>query len=60
MATIAQDIKEIRTGVIGKDVREAIADALEKCYYHNGHIVISGLDVVEDETGLIIYSSGLT
>ena len=32
MATIAQDVAQIRQAVYGKDVREAIADGIEKCY----------------------------
>lgn len=32
MATIQQDLAAIRAAVYGKDVREAIADGIEKCY----------------------------
>lgn len=32
MATIAQDIEQIRKAEYGKNVREAIADGIEKCY----------------------------
>lgn len=32
MATIQQDIDAIRTAVYGKDVREALADAIQQCY----------------------------
>lgn len=32
MATIDQDLAAIRTAILGKDVREAIADGIEHCY----------------------------
>lgn len=32
MATIAQDLQQIRTAVYGEEVREAIADGIELCY----------------------------
>lgn len=32
MATIAQIVAQIRTAVFGKDVRENIAQGIEKCY----------------------------
>ena len=32
MATVAQDVAAIRNAVYGGDVREAIADGIEKCY----------------------------
>lgn len=32
MATIDQDIAQIRQAIYGKDVREAIADGIEQCY----------------------------
>lgn len=32
MATIGQDIAQIRQAVYGEEVREAIADGIENCY----------------------------
>ena len=34
MATIDQIVAQIRTAVFGKDVRENIAQGIEKCYDH--------------------------
>lgn len=31
-STIAQDVRQIRTAELGKDVREAIAHGIEQCY----------------------------
>lgn len=54
---IAEDVAMIRTSILGKDVREAIADALESLFEESGSISIDGLDVSEDETG-IAFTSG--
>ncbi len=49
---IAEDIAMIRTSILGKDVREAIADALESLFEESGSVSIDGLDISEDETGI--------
>lgn len=49
---IAEDVAMIRTSILGKDVREAIADALEALFEESGSISIDGLDVSEDEAGI--------
>lgn len=49
---IAEDVAMIRTSILGKDVREAIADALESLFEESGSVSIDGLDVSEDETGI--------
>lgn len=54
---IAEDVAMIRTSILGKDVREAIADALESLFEESGSVSIDGLDVSEDETG-IAFTSG--
>lgn len=49
---INNDVIVIRTSILGKDVREAIADALESLFEESGSVSIDGLDVSEDETGI--------
>ena len=49
---IVEDVAMIRTSILGKDVREAIADALESLFEESGSVSIDGLDVSEDETGI--------
>lgn len=49
---IVEDIAVIRTSILGKDVREAIADALESLFEESGSVSIDGLDVSEDGTGI--------
>ena len=40
MATISQIVAQIRTAVFGKDVRENIAQGIEKCYYDVEDLVL--------------------
>lgn len=54
MALVKFDIDAIRNGVFGKDVREAIADALEQFSQGTGAISVDGLVVHDDSSGLVI------
>lgn len=58
MALVQFDIDAIRSAVFGKNVREAIADALEQFSNGTGAISVDGLnvseDISEDSSGLVI------
>jgi len=58
--TITQAINAIRTAVFGKEVREALADAVEQCYYRDGNLNVLGMNAADGETGLIITIGGTT
>lgn len=44
MATIVQDVDQIRHAVYGREVREAIADGIEQCYTDT----ISGVNLASE------------
>ena len=48
MPSVQQDVAQIRTAVYGKDVREAIANGIEHCYYDADHSIIAASDAASD------------
>lgn len=53
MATIAQIVEQIRHAVYGKDVRENIAQGIEKCYEETGTAAITKISGTDDDYRVI-------
>ena len=59
MATIAQIVEQIRHAVYGKDVRENIAEGIEKCYEETAQISIAKISgTTEDYKVTLSQSAG--
>lgn len=49
MATIAQIVEQIRHAIYGKDVRENIAQGIEKCYEETGTASVAKIPDTDDD-----------
>ena len=54
MATIAQNVQQVRRAVYGEEVREAIADSIEQCYADVSNAKTIADDSIENLTEVII------
>ena len=61
MPSVQQDVAQIRTAVYGKDVREAIANGIEHCYYDADHSITAANSAASDaltQAGLAAEAAG--
>ena len=49
MPSIDQIVEQIRTAVYGKDVRENIAEGIEKCYEETAQISVTKISGTDDD-----------